>query len=151
MHCLVPHPGRLWGSTYGTDGLLMIASDKSTGEGVQRRRPQCVNVHILSRGRFAWRPDAGIQAGVQRGRWASGAVCLAGVTEWKVTCSSMSDWLHQSAPLVFLATRLRAQQEHLFRSVIVSRGLTVQLLPVCMILIRTIAAQDTISTLSELI
>lgn len=52
---------------YGTDGLLMSASDKSTGVGMQRRRPPCVNVHILLRGRFAWRPGAGIQAGMQRG------------------------------------------------------------------------------------
>lgn len=38
----MPHPGRLWGSTHGTDPPLMTASDRSTGERMQRRRPPAV-------------------------------------------------------------------------------------------------------------
>lgn len=73
---------------------------------------------------------------LQRGKKHAPA-CLTGYTNlWR---------------LYFLPRGRRCKRERFFRSEILSQGLMVQLPTACMIVIRTIVAQDTMSSLSELI
>lgn len=136
---------------HGTDPQWMTASDRSTGENMQRRCPPFVNVHILPRGRSTWRPNAGFQAGVQRPCSAFGAVCVAVLQSGRKHAPACLTGYTNLWRLCFLSRGCRCNRERLFRSEIVSRGLMVELPTPCMIVIRTIAAQDTISSLSELI